>query len=73
MSGRKKNSLSPKVWEKIITIIFIIRRSDGKKKRLNFRFPHHHLHSIIIFLGKTEGRIYIKALPANSVKYCQDA
>ena len=32
-----------------------------------------NLHSIIIFLGKAESGIYIKALPSNLVKFGQDA
>lgn len=40
---------------------------------MNFCIYYHHLHSIIIFLGKAESGIYIKALPANSVKFGRDA
>lgn len=50
---------------------FLIRRRDRKK--MNFCIYYHHLHSIIIFLGKAESGIYIKALPANSVKFGRDA
>jgi len=32
-----------------------------------------NLHAIIIFLGKAESGIYLKALPVNSVKFGQDA
>ena len=53
---------------------FLIRRSDGKKKWISaFTIIFFYLHSIIIFLGKAESGIYIKTLPANSVKFGQDA
>ena len=45
-----------------------------EKKQLNFLITINifNLHSIIIFLRTAEGRICIKALPANSVKFGQD-
>lgn len=71
-SGKKK-FLSQEVWEKLLRSLF--NPTQWWKKNWISAFTNilFNLHSIIIFLGKAESGIYIEALPANLVKFGQDA
>lgn len=69
----EKKCLSQEVWEKLLRSLF--NPTQWWKKNWISAFTNilFNLHSIIIFLGKAESGIYIKALPANLVKFGQDA